>query len=41
MESATKTVKNYIVPLPPLDEQNLIVERIEELMPYVDQYDKA
>ncbi|MEH7815832.1 restriction endonuclease subunit S [Bacillus velezensis] len=41
IELATKTVKNYIVPLPPLDEQKLIVEKIEELMPYVDQYGKT
>ncbi|QKE72671.1 restriction endonuclease subunit S [Arthrobacter citreus] len=33
-ELATNTVKNYIVPLPPLEEQKRIVEKIEELLPY-------
>lgn len=34
IELATSTVKNYIVPLPPLNEQKRIVEEIEELLPY-------
>ena len=34
-------VLNMIFPLPPLYEQHRIVAKIEELMPLVDQYDKA
>ena len=33
--------ESIIIPLPPLEEQKHIVAKIEELMPYVDQYDKA
>ncbi len=32
---------NSLVPLPPLSEQHRIVAKIEELLPLVDQYDKA
>ena len=31
-ELATKTVKSYLVPLPPTEEQKRIVEKVEELM---------
>lgn len=33
--------ESLFVPIPPLEEQKRIVAKIEELMPYVDQYDKA
>ncbi|MDY3884294.1 restriction endonuclease subunit S, partial [Porphyromonas somerae] len=36
-----KNMSNFLVPLPPLEEQKRIVARIEELMPLVEQYDKA
>ena len=34
-------IVNYLIPIPPLSEQHRIVAKIEELMPLVDQYDKA
>ena len=37
----TDTMLNLLVPLPPIEEQKRIVAKIEELMPYVEQYDKA
>lgn len=34
-------VSNIIIPLPPLEEQKRIVAKIEELMPYIEQYSEA
>lgn len=34
-------VRKTMVPLPPLEEQHRIVAKIEEILPYIDQYDKA
>ncbi|MBR3379817.1 MAG: restriction endonuclease subunit S, partial [Bacillus sp. (in: Bacteria)] len=34
-------VQNYPVALPPLAEQKRIVAKIEELLPYIDRYEKA
>ena len=30
-----------VVPIPPIEEQHRIVVKIEEILPYIDQYDKA
>lgn len=30
-----------LIPLPPLEEQHRIVAKIEEILPYIDQYDKT
>lgn len=40
-ELALATIQSYIVPVPPLEEQHRIVAKIEEILPYIDQYDKA
>ena len=37
----TDTMTNLLIPLPPLAEQKRIVARIEELLPYLDRYEKA
>lgn len=35
------TIKEFPIPLPPIEEQKRIVAKIEELMPFLDKYDKA
>lgn len=34
-------MNGYMIPLPPLEEQHRIVAKIEEILPYIDKYDKA
>lgn len=35
-----KTIEDFFIPLPPLAEQQRIVEKIESMEPYLAQYDK-
>ena len=35
------TLRGMPIPIPPLEEQRRIVAKIEEIFPYIDQYDKA
>ena len=37
----TETMTNLLIPLPPLAEQKRIVAKIEELLSYLDRYEKA
>ena len=39
-ELAQETVRQYLIPLPPLPEQLRIVERVDGLMPLVEEYGK-
>ncbi|OOF87832.1 hypothetical protein BKG93_00650 [Rodentibacter ratti] len=39
-ELSLKTISNYLIPLPPLNEQKRIVAKLEELLPFIDEYDK-
>ena len=34
-------LKRYLVPLPPLEEQHRIIAKLEGILPYIDQYNKA
>ena len=34
-ELSLKTIENYLVPLPPLEEQKRIVEKIEKILKYI------
>lgn len=36
-----KQLAMSLIPIPPLEEQYRIVAKIEEILPYIDQYDKA
>ena len=38
---AIKRIQELLLPIPPLDEQKRIVDKIEELLPYVERYEKA
>ena len=37
----SKSLNNLLIPLPPLNEQQRIVEKIEELIPHIELYGKA
>ena len=35
------SLSRLLIPIPPLEEQHRIVAKIEEILPYIEQYDKA
>ncbi|MFU0805138.1 MAG: Restriction endonuclease subunit S [Pseudoclavibacter caeni] len=37
-ELTQETVRNYLIPIPPHEEQRRIVEKVDELMPLVEEY---
>lgn len=36
-----QTIKNFLIPLPPVNEQRRIVQKIEEFWPLIEKYDKS
>ena len=36
-----RDIANTLIVIPPIEEQNRIVSKIEELLPYIEEYDKA
>ena len=38
MELGTTTIYDYIVPIPPVEEQKKIVRKIKEILPLVEKY---
>ena len=41
IELGTSTIYNYLTPVPPIKEQRRIVEKIQEVLPIVDNYGKT
>jgi type I restriction enzyme S subunit len=37
IELATSTIKNYLISIPPLEEQHRIVQKVEIIMTLIDQ----
>ena len=38
-ELATATIKNYLIPIPPLHEQRRILDKLDEVLPWIEKYD--